>query len=103
MQEQAQNELKKKHVHKYAEEKARILPTVGLGVVLIFKISGRGIMDPDVPLPLATLTLLPSSKYLIPTLQGFLQADEDRWSPLSWYNKKQAKGILSHPVTGSTT
>lgn len=50
------------------------LPTVGLGVVLIFKISGRGIMDPDVPMPLATLTLLPSSKYLIPTLQGFLQA-----------------------------
>lgn len=50
----------------------RLLPTVGLGVVLIFKISGRGIMDPDAPLPLETLTFVPSSKYLIPTLQGLL-------------------------------
>ena len=59
-----------------AQEKGkgfRYVPTVGLGVVLIFKISGRGIMDPDAPSPLDTLTLMPSSRYLIPTLQGFLQ------------------------------
>lgn len=48
------------------------VPTVGLGVVLIFKISGRGIIEPDAPIPLDTLTLVPSSRYLIPILQGFL-------------------------------
>lgn len=50
----------------------KYIPTVGLGVVLIFKISGRGIMDPDAPSPLETLTFVPSSKYLIPILTGFL-------------------------------
>ena len=48
------------------------VPTVGLGVFLIFKISGRGIIDPDASIPLDTLTLVPSSRYLTPTLQGFL-------------------------------
>lgn len=51
------------------------LPTVGLGVDLIFKISGRGMMDPDAPIPLDTLTLVPSSRYLVPTLHGFLQKE----------------------------
>lgn len=50
----------------------KVLPTVGLGVVLIFKISGRGIIEPDAPMPRATLTFVPSSMYLIPTLHGFL-------------------------------
>lgn len=54
----------------------RYLPTEGLGVVLIFKISGRGIMDPDAPIPLDTLTLVPSSRYLVPTLQGFLHKQQ---------------------------
>lgn len=54
------------------------VPTVGLGVVLIFKISGRGIIDPDAPIPLETLTLVPSSRYLIPTLQGFLHINHHR-------------------------
>ena len=48
------------------------VPTVGLGVFLIFKISGRGIIDPDASIPRDTLTLVPSSRYLTPTLQGFL-------------------------------
>ena len=30
-------------------------------------------MDPEAPIPLETLTFVPSSKYLIPILQGFLQ------------------------------
>lgn len=30
-------------------------------------------MEPEAPRPLDTLTLVPSSRYLIPTLQGFLQ------------------------------
>ena len=59
-------QTRKRHKH------FRYLRTVGRGVVLIFKISGRGIMDPDAPIPLDTLTLEPSSRYLVPTLQGFL-------------------------------
>lgn len=59
------NKEKKGKIFKY-------LPTVGLGVTLIFKISGRGIIDPDAPIPLDTLTFVPSSRYLVPILQGFL-------------------------------
>lgn len=50
------------------------LPTVGLGVALIFSISGRGIMEQEAPKPLETLTLVPSSRYLYPTLTGFLNS-----------------------------
>lgn len=56
----------------HAQKKFQEVPTVGLGVVLIFKISGRGIIEPDAPRPLETLTFVPSSRYLTPTLQGFL-------------------------------
>lgn len=73
---------------------------VGLAVLLIFKISGRGIMDPDVPIPLDTRTLVPSSKYLIPTLQGFLKATVSHH--LSGRKEKPKKALASHPVTGST-
>lgn len=38
-----------------------ILPILGLGVALIFRISGRGMIDPEAPTPLATLTFVPSS------------------------------------------
>lgn len=30
-------------------------------------------MEPEAPRPLDTLTFVPSSRYLTPTLQGFLQ------------------------------
>lgn len=61
------------HIHSCLEMLKFYIPVVGLGVALIFKISGRGIMEPDVPVPLATLTLVPSSRYFTPTLQGLLR------------------------------
>eukprot|EP01018_Ginkgo_biloba_P027492 Gb_25186 [translate_table: standard] len=46
-------------------------PTASVrGFLLIFRISGRGMMEPEAPSPLDTLTLVPSSKYFIPTLHG---------------------------------
>lgn len=49
-------------------------------------------MEPDAPWPLDTLTLEPSSKYLIPTLQGFLQLTTKSFLENMFGNNKEAKG-----------
>nr|GMD60037.1 exocyst complex component EXO70B1-like [Ipomoea batatas] len=71
--------------------------TDGLGVVLIFKISGRGIMEPDAPIPLETLTLVPSSKnghHLTTYLMDYLMRMVSGYSKCEWIVARNIDDIL---------